>query len=107
MDNESNKYQYNPTKALLAIIITELIFWGIALICYRYIQWNVKEFRFEHPLLLWSFLFIPVIIAIWSYNRKWKNNSILKYASIKTLPNIFLMLSKIPDYFEGKTMFMQ
>ena len=74
------KYQFNMLSGWVSILITELIFWGIALICFRYIDLNVKEFRFEHPTLLWLFCFIPIIIVIWTYNRKWKNRAILKYS---------------------------
>ncbi len=88
MSNHS-KYQFNTLSGIISILITELIFWLIALLCFRYISLNVEEFRFEHPNLLWLFLFIPFYIIIWIYNRKWKNNALLKYSSLKLLPNLF------------------
>jgi len=91
----SNKYKYNVTQWLIAIIITELLFWSIALASYKYIDLYVKEFRFENPNHLWLFCFIPFIIIIWNKSLKWKNKTIKKFASKKNLEFLFDGFSNI------------
>jgi len=90
-----DKYKYNITKSVVAIIIIELIFWSIALASYKYIDLYVKEFRFENPKYLWLFCFIPLIIIIWNKSLKWKNKTINKFASKKNLHFLFDGFSNI------------
>ena len=83
------KYQFNNISAMLIVLITEVIFWSIALTVFYITKINIKEFRFEHPSFLWAFLVIPFLIFFWYLNRKWKNKALINYSSLKLLPFIY------------------
>ena len=74
---------------MLIVLITEVIFWSIALTVFYITKINIKEFRFEHPSFLWAFLVIPFLIFFWYLNRKWKNKALINYSSLKLLPFIY------------------
>lgn len=74
---------------MLIVLITEVIFWSIALTVFYITKINIKEFRFEHPSFLWVFLVIPFLILFWYLNRKWKNKALINYSSLKLLPFIY------------------
>ena len=86
MKNIDSKYQLNNTSGIFVVLIAELIFWSISLTVYFITKTNIKEFRFEHPSFLWTFLLIPIFICLWLINRKWKNTALSNYSSLKLLP---------------------
>tara|TARA_B110000438_G_C15762598_1_gene628029 strand:- start:9 stop:1178 length:1170 start_codon:yes stop_codon:yes gene_type:complete len=82
----SSKYQFNNTTGFIVILLTEFIFWSVALTLFFITKTNIEEFRFEHPNFLWTFLLIPFLIIFWILNRNWKNKALLNYSSVKLLP---------------------
>lgn len=76
----------NNSYGTLIVLLTELIFWSIALSIYFITKSNIKEFRFEHPSYLWTFCLIPFLIGFWLANRKWKNQALSNYSSLKLMP---------------------
>ncbi len=82
------KYQFNNITALIFVVVTEVFFWSIALTAFYITESNIKEFRFEHPYFLWTFLTIPFLIIFWHLNRTWKNKALTNYSSLKLLPFI-------------------
>ena len=86
MKKTSSKYQFNNTTGFIVILLTEFIFWSVALTLFFITKTNIEEFRFEHPNFLWTFLLIPFLIIFWILNRNWKNKALLNYSSVKLLP---------------------
>jgi Ca-activated chloride channel family protein len=82
----TSKYQFNNTTGFLVILLTEFIFWSVALTLFFITKTNIEEFRFEHPNFLWTFLLIPFLIIFWILNRNWKNKALVNYSSVKLLP---------------------
>ena len=82
------KYQFNNITALIFVVVTEVFFWSIALTAFYITVSNIKEFRFEHPYFLWTFLTLPFLITFWHLNRTWKNKALTNYSSLKLLPFI-------------------
>ena len=88
MKQENKKYHLHKSSAIFTIVAIELIFWLIFYIGIEYLTINVKEFRFQHPTFLWTFLIIPIINVVWWTNRSWKNKALHKYASNLVINNI-------------------
>ncbi len=88
MKKIKSKYQFNNITALIFIVVTEGLFWSIALTAFYITVSNIKEFRFEHPYFLWTFLTLPFLITFWYLNRTWKNKALTNYSSLKLLPFI-------------------
>jgi len=84
-----NKYRYNQSTAIIIILLTEIIFWGIAFFMYNYVTKSVEEFRFEKEWTLYFLLIVPILILVFFWLRNWKNKTIKKFADARLLPYLF------------------
>ena len=89
MNSSNKKYHFPTSKAIIGLIILELLFWASLILVYQYLIANVREFRIEHPERLWLLFVLLPINILWVKNRIWKNKAIKKFANLSTLSRIF------------------
>ena len=75
MPDKNKKYHFPTSKAIIGLIILELLFWVSLILVYQYLIANVREFRIEHPERLWLLFVLLPINILWIKNRIWKNRS--------------------------------
>lgn len=88
-----NKFKYNLGNALIVILVLEVIFWGLAIAAFSYLDKNVTEFRFERNYVLYGLLVIPFLILIYFYATYWKNKALIRYSDEKLLPYTYSGIS--------------
>lgn len=90
------KIGYNITNQIIALLIIELVFWGIFFLGWVLLRDLLPGFRFQNPKILWLLLIIPVIILVYFINIAVKNRAIKRFSDLKLAGNL------IPDFSAGK-----
>jgi len=90
------KIGYNITNQIIALLVIELVFWGIFFLGWVLLRDLLPGFRFQHPEILWLLLVIPVLILVYFINMAVKNRAINRFADQNLVANL------IPDFSSGK-----
>ena len=86
--SSKNKYSLSTSTAVIALLVLEIIFWGVCIATYQYLMSHVVEFRFEHPNRLLLLSVILLLNIAWISNRIWKNKALNNFAKIETVHHI-------------------
>jgi Ca-activated chloride channel family protein len=85
--------RYNFHAMMLAVVITEIIFW-LTLGCAYYLLLNfVPNIRFHNPQIFWGLALIPMISIIYLLVLKMKNRSIAKFSDPDLVPAVIPEIS--------------
>lgn len=90
------KIGYNITNQIIALLVIELVFWGIFFLGWVLLRDLLPGFRFQHPEILWLLLVIPVLILVYFINMAIKNQAIKRFSDRNLVANL------IPDFSSGK-----
>ena len=90
------KIEYSITNQIIALLVIELVFWGIFFLGWVLLRDLLPGFRFQHPEILWLFLVIPVLILVYFINMAVKNRAIKRFADRNLVANL------IPEFSPGK-----
>jgi Ca-activated chloride channel family protein len=73
-----------------AVVIAELLFWGVSLLFWNYLQNNEPSFRFENTwVLYWGLALVPLVMGVMLLTAYWKNKTIDKYADLHLISRLF------------------
>ncbi len=94
-----NSFKYQIKELAIAIIVWEVIFWGVFFSAYFYLQ-NLENFRFENEHMLWGLCLIPLVVLGYFVVWKWKNKSLRILANEKLLKYITDPVSTVKSFFK-------
>jgi Ca-activated chloride channel family protein len=91
------KIGYNITNQIIALLVIELVFWGIFILGWILLRDLLPGFRFQNPEFLWLLLIIPIMILVYLISLAVKNRAINLFSDENLVGNL------IPDFAAGKT----
>ncbi len=84
--NETKTYRYNLVSFIIALVVVELVFWGIVATFWFYLEENQPSFRFEHPRVLYlGTVLIPLLMGYHLFIKWWRNRTLGNYADERLL----------------------
>lgn len=90
------KVTYNITNQLIALVVIELIFWGLFFLSLLMLRNWLPGFRLQNPKMLSLLYFIPVMIAVYIADLTMRNSGLKRFAKASLLKTL------IPDFTAGK-----
>ena len=90
------KISFNISNQVIALVVIELVFWGLFFLSLLLLRDLLPGFRLQHPKMLMILYIIPVMIFVYIFNLSVKNRSLSKFASNSAL------IKLIPDFKAGK-----
>jgi len=95
----ANSFKYQIKELAIAVIVWEVIFWGVFFSIYFYLQ-DLENFRFENEYMLWGLCLIPLVVLGYFVVWKWKNKSLRILANEKLLKYITAPVSTVKSFFK-------
>ena len=90
------KVSFNISNQIIALVVIELVFWGLFFLSLLLLRDLLPGFRLQHPKMLMILYIIPVMIFVYIFNLSVKNRSLGKFASNSAL------IKLIPDFKAAK-----
>ena len=90
------KVTFNITNQIIALVVIELIFWGLFFLSLIMLRNWLPGFRLQSPKMLGLLYVIPLMIAVYIFDLSRKNVGLRRFAKES------LLASLIPDFNAGK-----
>lgn len=90
------KVTFNITNQIIALVVIELIFWGLFFLSLIMLRNWLPGFRLQNPKMLGLLYVIPLMIAVYIFDLSRKNVGLRRFAKES------LLASLIPDFNAGK-----
>ncbi|MFB6306054.1 MAG: VWA domain-containing protein, partial [Flavobacteriales bacterium] len=104
-----NASKYNIGWSAAGLIIWELLFWGIAVGTWLYLNYYVPSFRFEKNYVLWGLGLVPLLLIAFLVLLRWKNKAIERYGDSNLvgylMPGISTFRSSLKFFFIRNALF--
>ncbi len=94
----SERPTYRFRLLTLAVLLTEIVFWSVAVSIWFYLHHNVPEFRFENTTLLYGMFFVPLTGLIYLLAIRWKNKALRRFGDEKLLPALSGGVSSLKSF---------
>jgi Ca-activated chloride channel family protein len=92
----NKKVTFNITNQIIALVVIELVFWGLFFLSLLLLRNWLPGFRLQNPKMLALLYIIPVMIFMYIFNLSIKNRGLKRFASTPLLATL------IPDFKAGK-----
>ena len=86
-------FTYKLKPILIALLVVEVLFWGIYFTSLYFLSDQVEAFKLENSNWWYLFLIIPLLIAGFVSSIMWKNNALKKLADQKLLTHLIKPIS--------------
>lgn len=90
------KVSFNISNQIIALVVIELVFWGLFFLSMLLLRDLLPGFRLQNPEMLHLLYIIPVMIVIYIFSLNSKNKNLNSFASAPLLSNL------IPDFSSSK-----
>lgn len=92
----NKKVSFNISNQFIALVVIELIFWGLFFLSLLLLRDLLPGFRLQNPMMLHLLYIIPIMIVVYLFGLNNKNKRLKKFAAAPLLPSL------IPDFRAGK-----
>lgn len=92
----NKKVSFNISNQFIALVVIELIFWGLFFLSLLLLRDLLPGFRLQNPMMLHLLYIIPIMILVYLISLNNKNKRLKKFATAPLLPSL------IPDFRAGK-----
>lgn len=92
----NKKVSFNISNQFIALVVIELIFWGLFFLSLLLLRDLLPGFRLQNPMMLHLLYIIPIMITVYLISLNNKNKRLKKFATAPLLPSL------IPDFRAGK-----
>jgi len=92
----NKKVSFNVSNQFIALVVIELVFWGLFFLSLILLRDLLPGFRLQNPTMLHLLYVIPVMIIVYLFSLNSKNKKLKKFASAPLLGSL------IPDFKAGK-----
>jgi Ca-activated chloride channel family protein len=92
----NKKVSFNISNQFIALVVIELIFWGLFFLSLLLLRDLLPGFRLQNPMMLHLLYIIPIMITVYLISLNNKNKRLKKFAAAPLLPSL------IPDFRAGK-----
>lgn len=93
---EKRKIEFNISNQIIALLVIELLFWGLFFLSLVLLRDLLPGFRLQNPDMLMLLYIIPILIAFYLFDLAVKNRSLKRFARAPLLSVL------IPDFRAGK-----
>jgi Ca-activated chloride channel family protein len=90
------KVSFNVSNQFIALVVIELVFWGLFFLSMLLLRDLLPGFRLQNPMMLHLLYIVPLMILLYLYGLINNNKRLQKFASAP------LLSSLIPDFRAGK-----
>lgn len=79
------RFQYNLFGIVLAVLITEAVFWALFAVVWFTIKQLVPSFLMDRPEWLWALAVAPIMVLLFLFGIAWKNRKLARFTDNRLL----------------------